>query len=255
MNQMSKKLIAFWEEYKTYVFFSSLWLVWLFVGTVFYTHELDISWSQGFYMAVNVGYSIGWGDIPETGELQSQWFSTLYVLMGASFVGTALGYFAQHIVDARDNWYEIEVLKKAYEASVVEFKFNYFTRVKLFINYEFDKLKGIFLWCCFVFVGTSCAWSLNDWTFINALYFSISSMSTGGLYSLPADSPNWYYGMTGLFAAIGVPVMGVAMATFASFFIDTGDIDSTLKKIKSQVTKREVEMLTEFGMDNIKCML
>jgi hypothetical protein len=124
-------------------------------------------------------------------------------MVGASFVGTALGFFAQHIVDARSNWYETEVLRKAYEASVIEYKYNYFIRGKLFIEYEFDKLKGIFLWVIFLFVGTACAWSLNNWTFVNALYFSISSMSTGGLYSLPADSPNWYYGMTGFYASLG----------------------------------------------------
>jgi hypothetical protein len=41
--------------------------------------------------------------------------------------------------------------------------------------------------------------------------------------------------------------MAMAMATLASFFIDTGDIDSTMKTIKQTITKKEVDMLTEFG--------
>lgn len=170
-----------------------------------------------------------------------------YVLIGASFVATALGFFAQNIVNARNSWYEAEVLKKAYETAVRENKYDIVGRFKLWVMYEFDNLKGILVWCGFVFVGTAFAWNYNEWTFINALYFAISSMSTGGLYSLPADSPNWYYGMTGVFAATGVPIMAVAMGTLASLFIDLGDIEDTLKTIKAPVTQKEVNMLTEFG--------
>lgn len=40
--------------------FSALWFIWLTTGTIFYSYDLDIGWAKGFYMAVNVGYSIGW---------------------------------------------------------------------------------------------------------------------------------------------------------------------------------------------------
>lgn len=39
-----------------HIWFISLWLLWLLVGTLFYANELDISYAKGFYMAVNVGY-------------------------------------------------------------------------------------------------------------------------------------------------------------------------------------------------------
>ena len=80
------------------------------------------------------------------------------------------------------------------------------------------------------------------------MYFAVSSLSTGGLYALPANSPDWYYGLTGFYSALGVPLMGIAMGTFASFFIDTGSIDSTIEAIREPVDPEEVGMLTEFGI-------
>jgi len=60
--------------------------------------------------------------------------------------------------------------------------------------------------------------------FIEALYFAVSSCSTGGHWSIPAED-NWVYGVVGLFAAIGVPLMGIAMASLASFLVHGNDLD------------------------------
>eukprot|EP00602_Paraphysomonas_sp_CaronLab_P008509 CAMPEP_0185030350 /NCGR_PEP_ID=MMETSP1103-20130426/17268_1 /TAXON_ID=36769 /ORGANISM="Paraphysomonas bandaiensis, Strain Caron Lab Isolate" /LENGTH=173 /DNA_ID=CAMNT_0027565435 /DNA_START=633 /DNA_END=1154 /DNA_ORIENTATION=- len=44
--------------------------------------------------------------------------------------------------------------------------------------------------------------------------------------------------------------MGIAMATLASFFIDGGDLDDAVRKIKQPVTEKEVLMLTDFDIAN-----
>lgn len=51
---------SWYENLSTQFLFGSLWFCWVLVGTVFYTHLLDIGWFKGFYMAINVGYSVGW---------------------------------------------------------------------------------------------------------------------------------------------------------------------------------------------------
>ena len=66
------------------------------------------------------------------------------------------------------------------------------------------------------------------------------------MYALPANSPKYEYGLTAFYAAIGVPLMGIAMGTIASFFIDTGSLDETIKKIREPITVTEIDMLTEF---------
>ena len=68
-----------------------LWLIWLAGGTIFYKFELDLGWGTAFYMAVNTGYSIGWGDISEEDHPRSQWFSVFFVLCGSSFVSFCTG--------------------------------------------------------------------------------------------------------------------------------------------------------------------
>lgn len=237
---------------QTFAMFN-LWLVWLFVGTVFYAYELDIGWAKGFYMAVNIGYSIGWGDISEAGEYGSQWFSTVYVLCGASFIAAALGFFAQAIVDDRDNWYTNELQRIKYEAKMRKAVRNddntrMFT---LWAKYNREKLRSIVLWLVFVIIATGAALGTHkEWEFIEGLYFAVSSLSTGGHYSLPSDADEWEYGLTGIYCALGVPLMGIAMATLASIFIDTGSIDDLMDKVKERVSEKEIDMLMEFG----KCL-
>ena len=43
--------------------FLMLWLAWILVGTLWYGYarESDLGLAKGFYMAVNIGYSIGFG--------------------------------------------------------------------------------------------------------------------------------------------------------------------------------------------------
>ena len=208
---------------------------------------LDLNFATGFYMAVNIGYSIGFGDIPEAGELGSQWFSTVYVLIGASFVGAALGLFAEHIVADKDNWYEREKGNMEY-AENAKYCNRYGKMWYFFVHYRYQ-CRVIGLWIIFVSVATLAAWNTNEeFNFINSLYFAVSSLSTGGHYSLPGGNREWVYGLTGLYCAIGIPLMGVAMATIASLFINVGSIEDTLQDIKKPVTKLEIDMLTEFGL-------
>ncbi len=92
--------------------------------------------------------------------------------------------------------------------------------------------------------------TVKGWTFIEALYFAISSMSTGGLWAIPPNAPDWQYGIVGLFAATGCPLMALAMATAASFFIPTEDPEETTRKILAPVTEEEIKMMGDFGLEN-----
>ena len=236
------------KEYITlHNFLFVCWVVWLTVGSCFYMENLDLNFGEGFYMAVNIGYSIGWGDIPEIGHRGSQWFSTVYVLVGASFVGAALGLFAEYIVADRDDWYDRERQELIYAEKTKDCP--WYARIFHFIWHHRLKLRPIVLWIIFVIIATISAWKTNEeFDFTNSLYFAVSSLSTGGHYSLPLGNKEWIYGMTGFYCAIGVPLMGMAMATIASFFINVGSIEETLQDIKKPVTALEIEMLTEFGL-------
>ena len=71
------------------------WIVWLYLGTVFYAHvdfcrinESPCSapnYYKGFYYSINVGYSIGWGVFHDLND-GSKFFSTVYLLLGATAI-------------------------------------------------------------------------------------------------------------------------------------------------------------------------
>ena len=56
-------------------------------------------------MAVNVGYSIGWGYPAEKVDSEMI-FSSIYVLFGSSLVALALGFFADNVIADKDSWYD-----------------------------------------------------------------------------------------------------------------------------------------------------
>lgn len=74
-----------------------------------------------------------------------------------------------------------------------------------------------------------------------SLYFSISSMSTGGLKAIDQDSPDWLYFTTGLFSAIGVPLMGLAMGTVAGGFLGHDTLEDVEEILNEPITKVELD--------------
>jgi hypothetical protein len=226
------------------------WVAWLIVGMIFYSEVLDTSYAEGFYMAVNVGYSIGFGDIPESST--SKWFSTFYVLVGASFVGAALGVFADHITSQGMNWYALELDQRQYE---VERNAATMPHMKAFlwVKHEWHNFRAVLLWFAFICFSTAFAWGLNSdngFDFIDSLYFSVSSLSTGGLQSIPRGSPAWMYGLAGIYCAFGVPLMGLAMATVAGYFMSSrgGTIEEAKGNVMQPITEDEIAMLEGFNL-------
>jgi hypothetical protein len=72
--------LKIWKKYplvKSFV----LWVTWIVSGTVFYAYENRLGWRRGFYMMVNVGYSIGWG-FPREINYECMWYSVFNVLIG-----------------------------------------------------------------------------------------------------------------------------------------------------------------------------
>ncbi len=162
----------------------------MLVGTIFYAYENKMGWAKGFYMAVNVGYSIGWGFPVEINE-GSRFFSTCYVLVGASAVGAALGFFGQNMVASSKEWFNdalVEAEKKKRDRSVME-------RLSAWCVRHDTAVKTIGAWVVWISAMILFSCVRVKWSFIDGLYFAVSSLSTGGLYAIPNDSPDWYFGI------------------------------------------------------------
>jgi hypothetical protein len=167
------------------------WLLWLFIGSVFFTVNGDYHWPQGFYMAVNVGYSVGWG-FPGDMDIAALWFATIYVMIGVVAVAGVIGLFTDSVIEGRKNW-----VKKALERKDQQLHPQNRSYIRIIISFLFENYPSyvsIIAWFLWIIVGV--VWSLEtiEWSFSEAVYFAVSSLSTGGLWPIPEDSSSEKYG-------------------------------------------------------------
>ena len=240
------------QKFKFYKIILCLWFIWLSIGTLFYTLVMRIHIFKGFYMAVNVGYSIGWSNISE-GKTVVKLFSLVYLLIGVSFVGAGLTAFSDYIVTEEKKWYIRELDKNKY---ILDFRQAMYTinvpqMVRLWCIYNWTRFEAVFLLVFCMIVSTVCACTLNDWKFIDGIGFTISCLSSAGFVTLPDDAPEWFYGITGLFCAIGIPLMTFSIATIiAGLHNQIDDIEETKLKVISHITEEEIRMLDAFQLIN-----
>lgn len=227
-----------------YVVPITAWFIWIVMGTLFYSTKNNLGWAKGFYMAVNIGYSIGWGypiEIDSTVKI----FSCVYILIGSSAVAAALGYFAEHIVSRSKIWYADAILRDElhHDGSI-------YSRLKIWLQLESNKLRSILIWILMLILMLGWSLACVKWDFIDALYFAVSSLSTAGAWAIPDDSPDWYFGVVGLFAAMGVPLMGYAMSSIATMVFHFGDPKAAKAAVCAPFTAEEILFMRTLGLEN-----
>lgn len=235
----ASKLTGLWRP-------ALVWAAWLAAGAAFYTYHMDLPWAQGTYMAVNVGYSIGWGYPAEPTDMD-RLFSVVYVLSGASAVAAVLGMFAQTMIASSKNWYAAALADAQYATATGRRKW------WMWLRMHGTTLRILAAWI--VWVGALSgfyAWRVDDRaSWVESLYFAVSSLSTGGLVAIPADSPDSDYAFVAMMAATGVPLMGLAMGHAASLLVASGDDpEAAQRKICAKVTRTELEMMQRFHLDD-----
>ncbi len=70
------------------------------------------------------------------------------------------------------------------------------------------------------------------------MYFAISSLSTGGLHGIPPDSGDWMFFFVGLYAATGVPIMGLTMGYFAGYVAEKSMHSDLTSALNEQITQQ-----------------
>lgn len=245
-SRRSKKSSDKLFEFRGYRTLFMMWVLWIFIGTAFYALYDEFGWAVGFYMSVNVGYSIGWGDLTERDDI-SMFFSTLYVLVGASVMSGCLAYFIGSIIRKNEKWYS-KVLKKELldEASTTTGGVSKFKSYLQSLNT--GRMRSFLLFALYIIFGTAWSCSVIGWSFTSGLYFAVSSLSTGGLNSIPLHSPSWQYVVVGLYACTGIPVMGIAVGELARIIIDAQEEHRRELDLRARYCKEEIEMMECLGI-------
>ncbi|CAB9502092.1 expressed unknown protein [Seminavis robusta] len=215
-----------------------------------YAPKSNLGFVKGFYMAINIGYSIGFGYPSENSYGNYIYFSSMYVLLGASFVGVALSFFAEKITIDSESWFSRMQYERDIRRDMMSTNRAFQGRVRAWIHKNKKALRAVSVWLGMIVAMIVYSMVVVKWTFGEAQYFAISTLSTGGHWPIPNDSPTWLFGVTGVFTMIGVPIMGLAMAEIAQVLVHQGNLDETKATVDAVVTKEELEFLEELGLDN-----
>jgi hypothetical protein len=166
-----------------------IWIVWLVAGTVFYAKRNKLGWGKGFYMMINVGYSIGWG-YPVELDRDCEWFSAFNVLVGATALSFALKIFAESLLERAKDWYSIEL----YEKKMADRDVAWYLKAYEWCWAKRNELSVIIffvMWVCFMVYWANSTY--KDWMLVEGLYFAISSLSTGGMYPIPKNTDDYNF--------------------------------------------------------------
>ena len=253
---------------------------WIGCGTLFYAFTKGVPIADGipavgplsgieaFFEAVTIGYSVGLA--PRNPDyLPSPYFSSAYILVGASLIAVILTTAGQKVGDAAAlHVFEDLIRREKYEGQMSSDSPRW-KRAKAFFKYNawyLIAILGWLLWLVFIILwsmastdqhvsydgtplATSSLFSFKDgWSFGHAQYFAISLCSSAGSFSLPSDSPLWSYLLAAISMAIGVPLMALAISSMAIMWMQGSSFDRVKKAAWTPVTQRELETLMKIGL-------
>lgn len=199
------------------------WVLWLTVGMVAYANlNFDGNYAKGFYYAISIGYSIGWGVFHDKAT-HCKVFSIFYILVGATFVTRWIAYLIERAVKDSSDIYEKKMIRENIKANST--LSGVWLEAYAYLVENYDKLLIIYIWCIYIFFGASWSCAVVKWPIIDGVYYSISSMSTAGAWGVPEDSPDYVFAVTGLFAAFGAPIMGIAVGNIANLMLESRYIE------------------------------
>ena len=167
---------------------------------------------------ITIGYSIGLA--PRGPRYQpNPWFSTCHILSGSTLIAILLTRAGENVEeDASMNMFEALRRREDYERKMRR-ENPLPGRVDTFVRYNAVYLITIASWLAWMgfIVGWSIVvlWNIVDegqqWGFACAQYFTVSVCLSAGSLSLPPNSPEWAYLLTGVFMMVDVPFMALPM--------------------------------------------
>jgi hypothetical protein len=188
---------------------------------------------------VNVGYAVYW-DTFDTDSIEKS-FSVFHLIAGQLFLSFALAAFARMLIGSKASWY-LEALHlrdletKRQNQSALD---NFLDSVLFYAN----KVKAVFFFLLFLVFGVAYSCSIVHWSFQQGLYFAVTCMSTGGIWSLPDDATDEELFVTALFTAMGAPVMMITFGTLAQLVNSLSSSSALQQELGRPMTFLELEFM------------
>ena len=242
---------------------------WIGCGTLFYAFIVGVPLAddipamgplngiEAFYQAITIGYSVGLAP-RNVDYLPNPWFSSAYILVGASLIAVILTNIGERVGDAASlHLFEDLKQREEYEKNISSDN-PLWKRAKAFFQYNSGyilTILGWILWLVFIICWSIVSTRRHDtkgdthaWSFSYAQYFAVSLCSSAGSFSLPPDSPLWAYLLAAISMAVGVPLMALAISSIVIMFLQKTKFDQVKIAAWSPVTQIELETLMKIGL-------
>ena len=231
-----------------------IWVLWLLSGTLFYMFKDGLSISLSFYESVNTGYGIFLSRpfMDTTGHI----FMLLHLLTGTLIVAGCLTMLATYL-NYKKHERQIAALsvkrtgggsqKTAGGGLDATVDGSPIHRARMWV---LDNTVHLCLVALVLVSAILCSKAMN-WSFLDALYFTVSMLSTGGQRSMPEESSDWHYLAVACFACVGVPLMAVSLGLLTHRLSRLGEDGQQVDSISAPVTQTELDLLRSTGMESV----
>jgi hypothetical protein len=105
----------------------------------------------------------------------------------------------------------------------------------------------------FTWLAMGITWSQlsYDWSLSKSLYFSLSTLASAGLYSIPEDSTDLQFAFVGLYGATGIPITMLAIFNLVSTMIDRMGREKMTSYLHRKISDEDFEMLRSESIDPV----
>lgn len=199
--------------------------LWIGASVVFFNLNQKWDFSTALYYSIQAGMTVGFADISteDTDTKGGYIFTIGFLIIGALLLAYAFGHYVVTFLEDRDN-------VKRFGAQ--DNSLGVFNAVLLF-----------FFW---VGLGVVYGMLIEDWSFLESLYFAISTMSTAGLAEPgPQDStPGRYLLLLCAYVLTGVPVFFYTFSQLATrevqaFEVNQQQVENLRAKMEYTVALNE----------------
>mmetsp|Transcript_1037 Transcript_1037/g.1678 ORF Transcript_1037/g.1678 Transcript_1037/m.1678 type:complete len:249 (-) Transcript_1037:3-749(-) len=205
-NSVKKKSLL--DEIKAYLPVFA-WLIWIFIGTLYYGQYVGFGWAKGLYISVNIGWGVNW-TVDFAPDLYNshfcKLFSLIYTSIGTVFLGI-IAIFISHVAINKDNW--VVEAHQRQSLSKASSKWSLWLALAAFYIPKFSVVIFLIVWAGVGMVW--CHFMQPSWTVAQGADFVVSSLTGSGYKSIPSSSPDWVFTTTAIYCSIGVPLMAIGM--------------------------------------------
>jgi hypothetical protein len=246
----------------TYFVVFMLLFSWTLVGAIWYRYTTYMSSPTAYFFAVNAGLSIAFCK-PDIVEDPLSIITTLiFVLAGSTIILGSLGYLGMLILTEKRRHID---LHKANSVQTSELNGRHTVRsvcryavykALYHIGWYSNRSRAILLaslvgWWA---VGIAYTTTTYDWDFVTALYWAVTSCSTGGLQQIPCASISSEQSVReigecdlgarnsfflGTYLLVGVPLNAIALHPFAVMTVKRVLKKQTRQELRRPITRDE----------------